>query len=185
MYSVETINLTKKFKNKVAVNNVNLKIKDGELFALLGTNGAGKTTTIKMLSTLTIPTSGNINILGMDIRKDMQKIKKLLNISPQETAIAKNLTVKENLLFIAGVYEIEDKHKKVDELIKQFRLGEVLNQRAGTLSGGWQRKLSLAMALVNDPKILFLDEPTLGLDVISRKELWDIIKSKKGNAIIR
>ena len=108
MYSVETINLTKKFKNNVAVNNVNLKIKDGELFALLGTNGAGKTTTIKMLSTLTIPTSGNINILGMDIRKDMQKIKKLLNISPQETAIAKNLTVKENLLFIAGVYEIED-----------------------------------------------------------------------------
>lgn len=184
MYSVETINLTKKFKNKVAVNNVNLKIKDGELFALLGTNGAGKTTTIKMLSTLTIPTSGNINILGMDIRKDMQKIKKLLNISPQETAIAKNLTVKENLLFIAGVYEIEDKHKKVDELIKQFRLGEVLNQRAGTLSGGWQRKLSLAMALVNDPKILFLDEPTLGLDVISRKELWDIIKSKKGNMTI-
>ena len=120
----------------------------------------------------------------MDIRKDMQKIKKLLNISPQETAIAKNLTVKENLLFIAGVYEIEDKHKKVDELIKQFRLGEVLNQRAGTLSGGWQRKLSLAMALVNDPKILFLDEPTLGLDVISRKELWDIIKSKKGNMTI-
>lgn len=184
MYSVETINLTKKFKNKVAVNNVNLKIKDGELFALLGTNGAGKTTTIKMLSTLTIPTSGNINILGMDIRKDMQKIKKLLNISPQETAIAKNLTVKENLLFIAGVYEIEDKHKKVDELIKQFKLGEVLNQRAGTLSGGWQRKLSLAMALVNNPKILFLDEPTLGLDVISRHDLWKVIELLKGKTTI-
>lgn len=184
MYSVETINLTKKFKNKVAVNNVNLKIKDGELFALLGTNGAGKTTTIKMLSTLTIPTSGNINILGMDIRKDMQKIKKLLNISPQETAIAKNLTVKENLLFIAGVYEIEDKYKKVDELIKQFRLEEVLNQRAGTLSGGWQRKLSLAMALVNDPKILFLDEPTLGLDVISRHDLWKVIELLKGKTTI-
>lgn len=184
MYSIEAINLTKKFKNKIAVNNVNLEIKEGELFSLLGTNGAGKTTTIKMLSTLIIPTSGTIKINGMDMKNNRQEIKEILNISPQETAIAKNLTVKENLLFIAGVYNIKNKHEKVQELVKQFKLEEVLRQKAGTLSGGWQRKLSLAMALVNDPKILFLDEPTLGLDVIARKELWDIIKSKKGNMTI-
>ena len=184
MYSIETKKLTKKFKDKIAVNGIDLNIKQGELFALLGTNGAGKTTTIKMLSGLILPTSGSIKILDMDMKKDVFKIKEMLNVSPQETAIAPNLTVKENLEFMAGVYQIKDKDKKINELIKLFKLDEVLNKRAKTLSGGWQRKVSIAISLINDPKLLFLDEPTLGLDVIARKELWKVIYELKGKITI-
>ena len=184
MYSIETKKLTKKFKDKIAVNEIDLNIKQGELFALLGVNGAGKTTTIKMLSGLILPTSGEIIIENMNMKKDVFKIKEILNVSPQETAIAPNLTVKENLEFMAGVYQIKDKEKKIDELIKQFKLDEVLNKKAKTLSGGWQRKVSIAISLINNPKILFLDEPTLGLDVIARKELWKIINSLKGKITI-
>ena len=184
MNSIETKNLTKKFKDKIAVNGIDLKIKQGELFALLGVNGAGKTTTIKMLSGLILPTSGDIIIEDMNMKKDVFKIKEILNVSPQETAIAQNLTVKENLEFMAGVYQIKNKDNKIDELIKQFKLDEVLNKKAKTLSGGWQRKVSIAISLINDPRILFLDEPTLGLDVIARKELWKIIDSLKGKITI-
>ena len=184
MLSIETKNLTKKFKEKTAVNGIELKINEGELFALLGTNGAGKTTTIKMLSTLILPTEGEIKILGLDIVKDRQKIKEILNVSPQETAIAPNLSVKENLEFMAGVYQISKSQEKIDELVRLFKLEEVLKQKAKTLSGGWQRKVSIAIALINEPKILFLDEPTLGLDVIARKELWKIIENLKGKITI-
>ena len=184
MLSIETKNLTKKFKEKTAVNGINLKINEGELFALLGTNGAGKTTTIKMLSTLILPTEGEIKILGLDILKDRQKIKEILNVSPQETAIAPNLSVKENLEFMAGVYQIPKKEEKICELVKLFKLEEVLKQKAKTLSGGWQRRVSIAISLINEPKILFLDEPTLGLDVIARKELWNVIEKLKGKITI-
>lgn len=184
MLAIETKDLIKKYKDKIAVNGINLEIKQGELFALLGTNGAGKTTTIKMLSGLILPTSGDITIENMNMKKDIFKIKEILNVSPQETAIAPNLTVKENLEFMAGVYQIKNKNEKIDELIKQFRLDEVLNKKAKTLSGGWQRKVSIAISLINDPKILFLDEPTLGLDVIARKELWKVINSLKGKITI-
>ena len=184
MLAIDTNKLTKKFKDKTAVNGINLKISEGELFALLGTNGAGKTTTIKMLSTLILPTEGEIKILGLDILKDRQKIKEILNVSPQETAIAPNLSVKENLEFMAGVYQIPKKEEKIDELVKLFKLEEVLKQKAKTLSGGWQRKVSIAIALINEPKILFLDEPTLGLDVIARKELWNVIEKLKGKITI-
>ena len=177
-------NLTKKFKEKIAVNNINLSIGEGELFALLGTNGAGKTTTIKMVSTLILPTSGEIEVLGYDVKKDSMKIREFLNVSPQETAIAPNLSVKENLEFMAGVYKIKDKDEKIKELISIFKLDEVINQKAKTLSGGWQRKVSIAIALINNPKILFLDEPTLGLDVIARRELWNIIETLKGKVTI-
>lgn len=184
MYSIETKNLTKEFKDKIAVNGVDLKIKEGELFALLGVNGAGKTTTIKMLSGLILPTKGDIRILDMNMKKNMLKIKEYLNVSPQETAIAPNLSVKENLEFMAGVYQIKNKDKKINELVKLFKLNEVLNKKAKTLSGGWQRKVSIAISLINDPKVLFLDEPTLGLDVIARKELWKVIESLKGKITI-
>ena len=184
MYAIETENLTKRYKEKTAVNGINLKVKQGELFALLGTNGAGKTTTIKMLSTLILPTDGKIKINGMDIIEDRQKIKEILNVSPQETAIAPNLSVKENLEFMAGVYQIPDKQEKINELIKIFKLDEVLSQKAKTLSGGWQRKVSIAISLINEPKILFLDEPTLGLDVIARKELWKVIEGLKGKITV-
>ena len=179
MYSIETKKLTKKFKEKVAVNELNLQIKEGELFSLLGVNGAGKTTTIKMLCGLIKPNSGEILIHKMDMKKDMFKIKEILNVSPQETAIAPNLTVMENLEFMAGVYQIKNKEEKINELIKLFKLKEILNKKTKTLSGGWQRKVSIAISLINDPKILFLDEPTLGLDVIARKELWNIISNLK------
>lgn len=184
MYEIETVELTKKFKNKVAVNKLNLNIKKGELFSLLGTNGAGKTTTIKMLTTLIEPTSGNIKISGLDSKVNKQKIREKINVSPQETAIALNLSVKENLEFMAGVYQIKNSKEKINELINMFNLNEVLNKKAKTLSGGWQRRVSIAISLINNPQILFLDEPTLGLDVIARKELWNIIEKLKGKITI-
>ena len=184
MYAIEVKNLIKEFKDKVAVNGIDLQIRKGELFALLGTNGAGKTTTIKMLSGLIVPTSGSIRIESMDMAKDILKIKEILNVSPQETAIASNLTVKENLEFMAGVYQIDNKDEKIKELIDRFKLDEVLNKKGKTLSGGWQRKVSIAISLINDPKVLFLDEPTLGLDVIARKELWKLIFELKGKITI-
>lgn len=177
-------NLTKKYKDKLAVDNLNLEIKTGELFSLLGTNGAGKTTTIKMLSTLILPTSGEVEINNLDLVKDSSKIKEIINISPQEIAVASNLTVLENLYFMAGIYQIPNKEDKIKELIKLFKLEEVLKQKAKTSSGGYQRKLSIAISLINNPKILFLDEPTLGLDVISRHDLWKIIELLKGKTTI-
>ena len=181
---IEIKNLTKKFKDKIAVNNISLTINEGELFSLLGTNGAGKTTTIRMMSTLILPTSGEIKVEGYDIKKDNMKIKEIINVSPQETAIAPNLSVKENLEFMAGVYKIKNKDEKINELIEIFKLQEVLKQKAKTLSGGWQRKLSIAISLINNPKILFLDEPTLGLDVIARRKLWSVIEKLKGKITI-
>lgn len=179
MNAIELTNVVKKYKNKTVVNNINLNIKEGELFSLLGTNGAGKTTTIKMISTLIKQNSGTIKVLGYDTIKDYEAIRKSINVSPQETAVAMNLTVYENLNFMANVYQIKNKKDKINNLIKIFKLEEVLKQKAKTLSGGYMRKLSIAISLINDPKILFLDEPTLGLDVLSRKELWNTINTLK------
>lgn len=184
MYAIETTDLTKKFKDKIAVDNLDLKIKRGELFALLGVNGAGKTTTIKMLTGLCEPTSGRIKILNLDMDKNIIEIKSRLNVSPQETAIAPNLTVLENLDFLAGVYQIKNKSEKITTLIKDFKLESVKNKKTKNLSGGWQRRLSIALALINDPEVIFLDEPTLGLDVIARKELWRVIEKLKDEATI-
>lgn len=181
MYAVKTINLVKKYKNVTAVDKVNLEIKHGELFALLGVNGAGKTTLIKILSCLTKPTSGDSFIYGHSVLYDEKKIKNLVGISPQETAIAPNLTVKENLELICGIYQFSQEKtiKKIKDLSAQFSLSGILNKKSGKLSGGWQRRLSIAMALISEPKILFLDEPTLGLDIIARNELWNVIDSVK------
>ena len=181
---IKTIKLCKFFKDKKAVIDLDLEIKKGELFSLLGVNGAGKTTTIKMLSTLSNPTSGEIYIKGINLKENPNKIKEIMNISPQETAIASNLTVKENLTFIAGVYQIKNKNEKVEELLNSFNLTEMQNKKASLLSGGQKRRLSIALALVNEPEILFLDEPTLGLDVLARRELWNTINSLKGKTTI-
>ncbi len=175
--------LTKVFGSRAAVDNISLEIRQGELFALLGINGAGKTTTIKMLTALSIPTSGDALINGHSVVNSPDKVKRIVNISPQETAVAGNLTVKENLEFIAGAYGIRDSGR-VCEMISLFGFEEIINQRAKTLSGGWQRRLSIAMALISDPEILFLDEPTLGLDVIARRKLWRIIEGLKGHKTI-
>ena len=179
-------NLTKKYGNVLAVNNLNLTIKEGELFALLGVNGAGKTTTIKMLSCLIKPTSGDAFLLGDSIISNPHAIKEKINISPQETAVAANLSVLENLKLIAGIYGQDDKmaNNNAYEIAEKFGLKNELNKKAKNLSGGMQRRLAIAMALISKPKILFLDEPTLGLDVLARRELWASIKSLKGKITI-
>lgn len=168
-------NLCKNYKAKKALDNVSLSIKQGELFGLLGVNGAGKTTLIKILCGLTKKTSGNIMISNLNLDREMDKIKEIIDISPQETSVANNLTVKENLKFFANIYNNSDDNI-INEIVDIFNLSEVLNQRAKTLSGGFKRRLSIAIALISKPEILFLDEPTLGLDVFARRELWNIIK---------
>lgn len=179
-------NLTKSYKDLIAVDNLNLTIYEGELFALLGVNGAGKTTTIKMLSCLTKPTSGEALIYNYSINNDEDKIKNIIALSMQETAIARNLTVKENLEFIGKIYNIakQELNDRISFLTNKFSLTPILNKKSGKLSGGWQRKLSIALALIVNPKVLFLDEPTIGLDVLARRELWDIIESLKGHITI-
>ena len=186
MYSIETLSLTKKYKDVTAVDGLDLKVRSGEIFSLLGVNGAGKTTAIRMLSCLTEPTSGTATVGGADLLRESERIKRMIGISPQETAVAPGLSTRENLELIAGVYGFgkEKTEEKIRELSKTFGLDSVLDKRAGKLSGGWQRRLSIAMALIGEPKILFLDEPTLGLDVIARSELWDVIRSLKGRATV-
>lgn len=185
-YSIEIKGLRKEFGSKIAVNDLNLKVREGSLFAFLGVNGAGKTTTIRMLTGLTRPNAGDAVVMGHSITENLQDVKKLVNLSPQETSIAPNLTVRENLEFIAGIYGF-DKAKtkeKTAQMLEQFSMGEVEKSKAKTLSGGWQRKLSIAMALIAEPKVLFLDEPTLGLDVLARRELWREIEALKGKITI-
>lgn len=186
MFAIETKNLTKKYKDVIAVDNLCLSVEKGELFALLGINGAGKTTTIKMLSCLTNATSGEAFIEGYSIAKEKEKIKEIIAVSPQETAVSPILSVKENLELICGIYEFskEKTISKIEELSSLLSLNDVLSKKAGKLSGGYKRRLSIAMALISEPSVLFLDEPTLGLDVIARSELWDIIKALKGKTTI-
>ena len=186
MEAIRTIELTKQYKDLTAVDSLNLTIESGELFSLLGVNGAGKTTTMKMLSCLTRPTGGDALLGGKSIVKESAAVKEIIAVSPQETAVAPNLTVKENLELMAGVHGFskEKSKEKVTELAEQFELREIMNKKAGKLSGGWQRRLSIAMALISEPKILFLDEPTLGLDVLARSDLWDAICALKGRVTI-
>ena len=186
MDAIKTVDLTKKYKDLTAVDGLNLTVRQGELMSLLGVNGAGKTTTIKMLTGLTKPTSGEAYLLGKNIMTESEAVKSAIAVSPQETAVAPNLTVKENLELMAGVHGFsKDEIKvKISELCKRFDLKNIENKRAGKLSGGWQRRLSIAMALISDPRILFLDEPTLGLDVLARSELWDMIRALKGKMTV-
>lgn len=182
MDAIQTTGLTKRYKDVLAVDGLDLTVRRGELFALLGVNGAGKTTTIKMLSCLTPPTAGDAFLHGHSIVTDPAGVKSVIGVSPQETAVAPNLTVKENLALMCGVHGFskEKSAKKTAQLARQFELQAILGKKAGKLSGGWQRRLSIAMALISEPEILFLDEPTLGLDVLARSELWDVIRAMKG-----
>lgn len=186
MQAINTTNLTKKYKEKTAVKSLNLSVEQGELYALLGVNGAGKSTTIKMLSCLVPVTSGDALLNGHSVVKDSQKVKQIINVSPQETAVAEKLTVRENLELIARIYGSSKKQakEKAQAMIDKFDMQEIAKSRAKTLSGGWQRRLSIAMALITEPEILFLDEPTLGLDVLARRELWHVIEKLKGKITI-
>ncbi len=186
MYEIKTTNLFKRYKKVTAVNNLNLQIKSGELFSLLGVNGAGKTTVIKLLSCLTKPSDGDAFVAGFSIKHQSKDVKRLISVSPQETAIAPGLSVKENLELICGIHGFskEKTNTSIQKLSKQFSLDDILYKKSGKLSGGWQRKVNIAMSLISEPKVLFLDEPTLGLDVIARHELWEIIRSLKGKITI-
>ena len=186
MQAIETKNLVKRYKNLTAVDKLQLEISQGELFSLLGVNGAGKTTTIKMLTCLTQPAEGDAFVGGYSVTHQSDRVKELIGVSPQETAVAPNLSVKENLELICGIHGFsrEKTKTKIRELSESFGLDSVLNRKAGKLSGGWQRRVSIAMALISEPSILFLDEPTLGLDVIARHGLWDVIRDLKGKVTI-
>ena len=186
MTAIKITDLTKKYKDVTAVDRLNLEIAQGELFALLGVNGAGKTTTVRMLSTLTVPTEGDALIYGLSLSKDADRIRPLIDVSMQETAVARKLTVGENIDFYAALRGQSAAEAKLsrEEVFSTFGLDEVKERQAGKLSGGWQRKLSIALALVSKPRVLFLDEPTLGLDVLARRELWKTIRSLKGKMTV-
>lgn len=186
MYAIDIQGLSKRYGKTLAVDHLSLQVPEGELLSLLGVNGAGKTTTVKMLSCLTRPTEGDAYLLGKSIRRDTAAVKSLIAVSPQETAVAPGLTVIENLALMCGVHGLskEKQTRKIRELTAQLGLETVLHKKAGKLSGGWQRRLSIAMALVSEPRILFLDEPTLGLDVLARAELWKIISALKGKVTV-
>ncbi|MBR2446523.1 MAG: ABC transporter ATP-binding protein [Clostridia bacterium] len=184
--AIEIRNLTKQYRDVLAVDHLSLDVRRGELFSLLGVNGAGKTTTIKMLCCLSAPTEGDAFLLGKSIRTDATAVKSMIAVSPQETAVAPGLSVRENLELICGVhgFEKDKKEAKIAELTALLGLDAIMKKKAGKLSGGWQRRLSIAMALISEPEILFLDEPTLGLDVLARSDLWDIIRALKGSVTV-
>ncbi|MBC8535824.1 ABC transporter ATP-binding protein [Feifania hominis] len=186
MTAIETRGLSKIYGKKAAVSELDLAIQAGEFFALLGLNGAGKTTTIRMLTCLTRPTGGDALILGRSVIREPEAVRKCANISPQETAVAPNLTVRENLMLIAQIYGMSRAQaaRRTDEITQQLSLDEIVKSRAKTLSGGWQRRLSLAMALITQPKVLYLDEPTLGLDILARRELWRAMEDLKGRVTV-
>ena len=186
MMAIKTTNLVKRYKSITAVDDVHLEIRKGELFSLLGVNGAGKTTLIKMLSCLCKPTSGDAYVCGFSILKDPICVKQLIGVSPQETAVAPNLTVKENLEMMCGIHGFSKVNttESIQNLSDRLNLESVLYRKTRTLSGGWQRRVSIAMSLISNPQILFLDEPTLGLDVIARHELWNIIRALKGKITV-
>ena len=186
MIAIKATGLVKQYQDVTAVNGLDLEIEQGELFCLLGVNGAGKTTAIKMLTCLTKPTRGDALVGGYSIIREPEKVKCLIGVSPQETAVAPNLTVEENLAFIGGIHGFskEKTGRKIQELTSLLGLEPVLRRKAGKLSGGWQRRVSIAMALISEPQILFLDEPTLGLDVIARHDLWELIRGLKGKVTI-
>lgn len=184
--AIKTVQLTKKYRDLTAVDSLDLTVNKGELFALLGVNGAGKTTTVKMLSCLTKPTSGDAFLMGKSIVTNPADVKELIGVSPQETAVAPGLTVRENLELMCAFHGFSagKRRAKTEELASRFGLDSVYGKKAGKLSGGWQRRLSIAMALVSEPQILFLDEPTLGLDVLARSDLWDTVRSLKGKITV-
>lgn len=186
MFAIKTERLRKEYKSVTAVEGLDLTVEQGELFSLLGVNGAGKTTTIKMLSCLTQPTSGDAFLNGNSILRNASEVKSIISVSPQETAVAFGLTARENLELMCGVHGFSRAKgdAKIAELTELLNLQEILKRKAGKLSGGWQRRLSIAMALLSEPKILFLDEPTLGLDVLARSDLWEVIRSLKGKITI-
>ena len=186
MLAIETRDLVKKYGDRRAVDGLNLQVQQGELYALLGVNGAGKTTAIRMLTGITAPDGGDALLMGHSVITELEAVKRITNLSPQESAVAPRLTVQENLELIAEIYGLRSREARAraERSMEEFGLAQVAKQCAGTLSGGWQRRLSIAMALITEPQVLFLDEPTLGLDVLARRELWELVRSLHGRVTI-
>jgi ABC-2 type transport system ATP-binding protein len=184
--AIETEGLARSFAGVVAVDGIDLSVADGELFSLLGPNGAGKTTTLRMLSCLLRPSAGRARIHGHDVRQDPLAVKRIIAISPQETAIAEHLSAWENLALMAGVHGIDKRtaRRRSDELIETMALTERGGEKAKRYSGGMKRRLSVAMALVTEPRVMFLDEPTIGLDPQSRRGMWEYIAGLEGGTTI-
>ncbi|MFW2332222.1 ABC transporter ATP-binding protein [Ilumatobacter sp.] len=184
--AIRVEHLSKRFGDHDAVAGIDLEIAGGELFSLLGPNGAGKTTTIRMLCCLLRPTAGSASVMGHDIATDPIAVKQVIGVSPQETAVAPNLTARENLELMAGLHGIARPRARLraDEVLEVTGLTERANDKAKTFSGGMQRRLSIGMALVSDPQVLFLDEPTIGLDPQSRRGMWEYIRTLTGSTTI-
>lgn len=176
-YAIETHQLTRRFERVVAVDGLNLAVRRGEIFGLLGPDGAGKTTTIRMLCTIMNPTAGWARVAGLDIVRQAEAIKKRIGYMPQQFSLYGDLTVMENLLFFADVFEVkrQERQERIPRLLRFSRLTEFKERRAAHLSGGMQKKLALACTLIHAPEIIFLDEPTTGVDPVSRREFWEIL----------
>jgi len=184
--AIQTLNLTKIFNGLVAVDGVELNIKRGELFALLGPNGAGKTTTINMLCCLLKPTGGTARIMGYDVLKQPFKVKEIIGVSPQETIISEHLNCRENLALIGRIHGINARELRVrsQQLLETMGLSDRAKDQVRKFSGGMKRRLNIMMALIHSPEILFLDEPTLGLDPQARRAIWEYIIQLKGEKTI-
>ncbi|MFC1946811.1 ABC transporter ATP-binding protein [Chloroflexota bacterium] len=185
-YAIQVQGLTRVFGSLIAVDGIDLNIKKGELFAMLGPNGAGKTTTIKMLCCLLKPTAGSATVMGYDINREQYEIKKIIGVSPQETTISEHLNAREHLQLIGQVHGVESSELKTrsDLLLETMGLTERAKDQVRKYSGGMMRRLSIIMALVHDPDIVFLDEPTLGLDPQARRAIWEYIAEFKGEKTI-
>ncbi len=186
MNAIEARSLSKSFGSVEAVRSLELTVREGELFSLLGVNGAGKTTAVKLLCCLTAPTGGDALVMGHSVVREKSAVKPLINLSPQENAVARALSVRENLELVLGIYGLrkDEARARADRALDDYGLREVCEKRASHLSGGWQRRLGIASALITQPRVLFLDEPTLGLDVLARRELWGLIEGLKGRTTV-
>jgi ABC-2 type transport system ATP-binding protein len=182
-YVIDVKNVTKSFDGKTAVNNVSLQVSEGEIFAFLGPNGSGKTTFLRMLCGLLTPDSGDGTCLGYSILNEQLEIKKHIGYMTQRFSFYEDLTIRENLDFVARLYNVSDRKRKVNESIERLGMSARRDQLAGTLSGGWKQRLALVAALIHEPKLLLLDEPTAGVDPKARRDFWDEIHLLAGEGI--
>ncbi len=184
---IEVENLTKKFGDFTAVNNITFNVKQGEIFGFLGANGAGKTTAMKMLIGISSPTSGYAKVAGFDVYKNAEDIKKNIGYMSQKFALYDDLTVKENITFYGGIYGLSRERikEKRNQLVEELGLQDLTNELVSSLPLGWKQKLAFSVALLHDPKIIFLDEPTGGVDPITRRQFWEMIykTANKGTTV--
>lgn len=188
VWAIDVKGLTKKFDSLVAVNDLTMQVEQGKIFGFLGSNGSGKSTTIRMLCGILSPTEGEGSVLGYDIKNEPEKIRQNIGYMSQKFSLYQDLTVKENLYFYGGIYSVPNKElkKRIEEIQEFLHLGDRLNALVGTLSGGWKQRVALGCSLLHKPKLIFLDEPTAGVDPVARRIFWDLLKelAKSGVSIL-